>query len=68
MGRMARRGVRRLREEKKLRQTDIPGLTHRTLRRVERGLVFPRVETIKKLASAHGLTPNEYMRELTKVM
>jgi len=60
--------IRRLREEKGLRQTDIPGLTDRTLRRVERGLVFPRVETIKKLASAHDLTPNEYMRELTKVM
>lgn len=58
--------IRALREEHQLAQTDVPGLTERQVRRVEQGESTPRAETLKKLAAAHGLTIDQYLKELAK--
>jgi hypothetical protein len=59
-------GVRALREEHELRQIDITGLTERQVRRIEAGESVPHGETLGKLATAHGMTSNEYLRALAK--
>jgi hypothetical protein len=56
--------IRRFREERGLRQTDIDGLTDRQVRRLEEGGTVPHIETLKKLAAAHGLSMNDYLKEL----
>ncbi len=58
--------IRALREGHGLRQTDIPGITSRTIRRLERGEVLPQSDTLRKLADAHGLTVADYMGELAR--
>jgi hypothetical protein len=58
--------IRALREEHKLTQGDIPGLTERQVRRVEQGESHPRSETLKKLAAAHGLSIDQYLKELAR--
>jgi hypothetical protein len=58
--------IRAFREERGLKQTDIEGLTERQVRRVEQGESTPRSGTLEKLAAAHGLSMDEYLRELAK--
>ena len=58
--------IRMLREEYQLAQTDIPGLTERQVRRVEQGESTPRSGTLQKLASAHGVSLDQYLKELAK--
>jgi len=58
--------IRSFREERGLKQTDIAGLTERQVRRVEQGENIPRSGTLKKLAAAHSLTLDEYLKELAK--
>jgi hypothetical protein len=60
------RAIRALREEHKLTQGDIPGLTERQVRRVEQGESHPRSETLKKLAAAHGFSTDQYLKELAR--
>jgi DNA-binding transcriptional regulator YiaG len=58
--------IRALRESRGLRQDDIAGLTERQVRRVEQGESTPRSETLRKLAAAHGLSLDGYLKELAK--
>lgn len=54
------------RKEKKLTQSNIAGLTERQVRRIERGENVPQSESLRKLATAHGLKLDEYLSELAK--
>gem|GEM_PF-1767771 len=56
--------IRSLREETGLKQTDIPGLTDRQLRRIEQGLQLVTSKALKALALAHKLNIADYMKEL----
>lgn len=47
--------LRRLREERDLRQTDIPDLGERQVRRIEEGISRLRVESAEKFATAFGM-------------
>jgi DNA-binding transcriptional regulator YiaG len=58
--------IRALREDRGLTQDDIAGLTERQVRRVEQGESAPRTETLRKLAAAHGLSLDGYLKELAK--
>ena len=58
--------IRTLRQERGLTQAEIPGLTARQVRRVEQGQSTPRSETLRKLAAAHGLSLDAYLKELAK--
>lgn len=58
------RSIRSLREQRGLRQSDIPGLTERQVRRLEEGDTMPRVATLEKLARAHGMDVNAYVAAL----
>jgi transcriptional regulator with XRE-family HTH domain len=58
--------IRRLREERGLKQTDIKGLSERQVRRLEEGDTLPHSSTLNKLAAAHGMSINDYMGELAK--
>lgn len=58
--------IRRLREERGLKQSDIEGLTERQVRRLEHGDTVPQIETLRRLAAAHGMAVDDYLRELAK--
>jgi len=58
--------IRQFREERGLKQADIEGLTERQVRRLEEGRTVPQIETLRRLAGAHGLDIDEYLRELAK--
>jgi hypothetical protein len=58
--------IRRLREERGLKQSDIEGLTDRQVRRLEQGDTVPQIATLKRLAAAHGMTIDDYLQELAK--
>jgi len=58
--------IRQVRIEHRLKQSDIEGLTDRQIRRIEEGGTVPQIETLKKLAAAHGLALNDYLNELAK--
>lgn len=53
--------VTKLRETKGLRQSDVPGVSARQLRRIEAGEFLPRVDTLKKMAAAHRMKLSEYL-------
>lgn len=55
--------IRQLREEQGLRQTDVPGLTSRQVRRLEEGDTIPHSSTLKKLAVAHGMWVDAYLKK-----
>lgn len=56
---------RKLRREKGLRQSDVPGLTARQVGRIESGHRATR-SALQKLAAAHGLSVNEYLDDLAQ--
>lgn len=58
------RAVRQFRREAGLRQSDIPGLDERTIRRIERGLTRITGNALEKLAKAHSIDPNRYLNEI----
>jgi hypothetical protein len=58
--------IRKLREERALKQSDVPGLSERQVRRLEDGDTVPHAGTLKKLAAAHGMSVEGYMKELAK--
>jgi hypothetical protein len=58
--------LRTIREEKKLRQADVPGLSERQVRRVEDGISRLRVETARKFASAFGMEVGELVDEIAR--
>lgn len=58
--------IRALREEHGLRQTDIPGLTERQIRRMEQGQQSATKSALEALSQAHRLTLSEYTQQLAK--
>jgi len=56
--------VKPFRIQQGISQTDIPGLSRHQVSRIERGKVYPTVDAITKLAKAHKMSVNRYMREL----
>lgn len=55
-----------MRRERRLRQTEIPGLSERHVRRLEREEVRLTVEAATKFASAFGLNLSEFLDELSE--
>lgn len=62
------KAIRQLRDQHKLRQSDIQGLDARTIGRIERGVTRATANAIAKLAKAHGLGANEYMSNLAEAL
>jgi hypothetical protein len=60
------KAIRQFREERGLKQSDIEGLTDRQVRRLEEGGTVPQIETLKRLAVAHGMTIDGYLKELAR--
>ncbi len=60
--------IRSLRRKHGLTQSKIPGLTSRTVRRIERGETRATAKAIRQLAKAHGLEPQDYMDKLAQSM
>jgi hypothetical protein len=58
--------IRGFREERGLKQSDIDGLTDRQVRRLEEGDTVPQIDTLRRLAAAHQMTIDDYLRELAK--
>ena len=58
--------IKALRQDRQILQSQVPGLTGRHLRRVEKGDVATTTKTIKALAKAHNITVADYMAELAK--
>lgn len=60
------RAIKAVRVEHKLKQSEVPGLSERQLRRLESGDVVPHASTLAKLAAAHDMTVEAYMSALAK--
>jgi len=60
------KAVRVLRTESGLRQSDIPGLDERHVRRIEQGEQRATLSALRKLARAHSLSVTEYMNALAE--
>jgi hypothetical protein len=60
--------IRKMREEKGLAMTAIQGLSHKQLRRIERGESRLTSNTSRKLAQAHGMTPNDYLQAVATAL
>lgn len=60
------RAIRALRNERKLRQSDIPGMDQRHVRRLELGHQRATLKALEKLAQAHGLSVEKYMDALAE--
>lgn len=58
--------IKTLRTESELRQKDIEGISPRQVRRIEKGEVRPRTETLRHFATAHELSLNEYLNRLAE--
>lgn len=56
--------IKRQRESRDLRQSDIPGLTPRQVGRIESGQCRATVSALRKLAAAHGLEMSDYLAAL----
>ncbi|QDU36234.1 hypothetical protein Mal4_05180 [Maioricimonas rarisocia] len=56
--------IRELREESGLRQSDVPGITARHLRRVEHGGSPATSGVLRALADAHGRSLDDYLKQL----
>lgn len=59
-------GIRTLRKETGLRQSDIAGLTTRQLSRIERGLCRATHAALSKLAKAHKRSLSDYLEQISK--
>jgi hypothetical protein len=58
--------IREVREAKGLTQSGISGLSARQVRRLEEGETVPHASTLEKLAAAHGLSIERYLKDLAK--
>ena len=61
------RAIAEIRKSRRLRQSDVPGLSARQVRRIESGN-RPRVSTLGLIAEAHGLETNAYLDEVAEVL
>jgi hypothetical protein len=59
--------IRKLRQDRALKQTDVPGLSARHIRRIEAGYV-PGDDAIVALAAAHQMNPDDYLNEVSELM
>ena len=59
--------VAELRKEKGLRQSDIPDLSSRQVRRIEQGQ-FPSMKALKALSSAHSMSLSEYLGAISNIL
>ena len=60
--------IRRIREERGLGITEIPSLSEKQLRRIERDECRLTSNAAKELARAHGMTPNEYLQKVAEAL
>ena len=60
--------IAELRSQLNLSASDIPGVSERQLRRVEKGQSLPRSTTLAKLAKAHNLTLPAYLDLLAPIV
>lgn len=60
------KAVALMRESSNLRQSDIPGLSDRQVRRIESGQ-RASLDSLKALASAHGMTVNTYLEKTAEL-
>jgi ribosome-binding protein aMBF1 (putative translation factor) len=58
--------IRRFRQERGLKQSEIEGLTDRQVRRLEEGETVPQIATLRRLAAAHGMSIDDYLQALAK--
>lgn len=56
-----------VRKAHNLKQTDIPGISPRQIRRIEKGSI-PKLATLRKFSQAHGLSVNEYLEEIAQTI
>lgn len=59
--------IRTLRLQVGLTQDAIPGLSDREVRRLERGGIVPRAETVRLLAAAHKMEAAQYLQALGRL-
>ncbi len=59
--------VTKLRAGKRLKQSDIEGLSERQVRRIEKG-EGTTSGSLRRLATAHGMDLDEYLREIAEVL
>lgn len=57
-----------LRTEHGLRRAQIPGVSATEVARIESGVVFPRLETVGRLASAHGVDVTAYLGAVAELL
>jgi hypothetical protein len=62
------RAIAELRSGAGLRQTDIPGVSAKEVSRIESGAVSPRLQTIRRLASAHKTDSASYLNALAGIL
>jgi hypothetical protein len=60
------KAIRDFREERGLKQSEVPGLSEREVRRLESGDHVPQYGSLEKLARAHMLNVNDYLAELAR--
>lgn len=56
--------LRAMREQRGLRQTDIPGMSERQVHRIETGVSRLRWPSVQKFAAAFGIEPKPFLDEL----
>ena len=59
--------IAKLRAARGLKQSDIDGLSERQVRRIEKG-EGTTSESLRRLAAAHGLDMNDYLREVATMV
>jgi hypothetical protein len=60
--------VKCLRNQYKLRQSQMNGVSERELRRIESGASVPHTSSLRKLAAGHGVEYRQYLDELAEVL
>ncbi len=58
--------IRHLRKKHGLKQSQVAGLSEREVRRLETGEHIPQYASLEKLAAAHGMGLEDYLRQLAK--
>lgn len=58
--------IAEVRDRRGLTQSQIPGVTERQIRRIEKGESRPRIATLELLAEAHRLSLSEYLDEIAR--
>lgn len=59
--------IAKVRNKRSIPQSGISGLSERQVRRIEKGVSSPRLETLRRLAAAHGLSRKAYLDEVAQV-